>query len=190
MIQMKREVQNKFYPELYLDIAKRYSREDSSVRVTEFVDGTHAAIVFLLNNTQDKEIISKIEELFTKSGATIEASWIYDEYDDKYRAHISLGGAKDELCLEIIKMSHNLEINPLNEEEKRNAENYVRNTKDVFPKYVNEPIRGTHKAIIYILANSKNGDIKRTVLEIIEKLNKRPHIMFYPLVWSLLVCPA
>ena len=175
-MKMERDVKKEFYPELYLDIAKKYRHEHPSVHVSEFVDGTHAAIVFLLENTKDEEIISKIEELFTKGGATIEASWIYDEYDDKYRGKIELHTAKDEMCLEIIKMSHELEIYPLNEEEKRNAENYVRNTKDVFPKYVSEPIRGTHKAIIYILANSKNGDIKRTVLEIIEKYVKVEYV--------------
>ena len=74
---MEREVQNKFYKDLYLDIAKKYRYEHPSVHVSEFVDGTHAAIVFLLENTKDEEIISKIEELFTKGGATIEASWIY-----------------------------------------------------------------------------------------------------------------
>ena len=169
---MKREVENKFYPELYLDIANKYDRNQPNVRVTEFVDGTHAAIVFLLKNTQDDEIISKILKLFTTGGAKIEASWIYDEYDDKYRGEISLAGANDEMCLEIIKMSHDLEIYPLNEEEKAQAENYVRNTKDIFPKYISESVKGTHKAVIYILVNSRNGDIKRTILEIIEKFVK------------------
>lgn len=178
-----REKRTTYSPELYLDIEKEHNIRPERVTLCESIKGTHKAIVTILNSN-DKESKKYIETIFRTTKPIIEASWIYDDLDDEYKAKIDLRRIPSDVCQNLISIARKI-INESKKAKKvvEKEEQPVANDKQLnitYKKYVEaatdkeglqikESVLGTNKAIVNIFTKSSDEELKNSILKILTR---------------------